>query len=82
MKVIEILKLGRNFLLLLQKSCIKMGDVTYIGLYDEYREIIGRGGKSTYAVAVLSEKYGISERQVYYIVKKFATECAIDVQSE
>ena len=77
MKVVEILKLGSNFLELLQKSCIRTGDVRYIGLYDEYARIVGSGGKSSYAATMLAEKYGISERQVYYIVKKLGSECKI-----
>ena len=60
MKVIEILKLGRNLIELLQKSCIRMDDVLFIGMYDEYIEIISNGNKKSYAVTVLSKKYGIS----------------------
>lgn len=75
MKVIEILKLGQNIAKALQGSCIKLSDFKYIDLYDEYVSIIGSGAKSTYAVAMLSEKYSISERQVYYLIKKFAQDC-------
>lgn len=77
MKVIEILKLGRNFLNLLHDSCIKIEDVCYIPLYDEYKKIVENGGKVTYAVTFLSEKYKISERKVYYIIKKFDKSCNI-----
>lgn len=75
MKVIEILKLGRNIAKALHDSCIKLSDFRYIEMYDEYMEIIGSGEKSTYAVAILSEKYSISERQVYYLIKKFTQDC-------
>lgn len=75
MKVIEILELSTIFLKLLQNSCVKMGDYKYIPLYHEYMNIVGSGGKSTYAIAMLSEKYCISERQVYYLVKKFSADC-------
>lgn len=80
MKVIEILKLGWNFLDLLQKSCVRLSDLQFVSLYDEYKCIVSRGGKSTYAAAYLSKKYGISERKVYYIIKKFDEECAKTVQ--
>lgn len=75
MKVIEILKLAENFAKALQGTCIKMSDFKYIELYDEYVAIVASGAKSTYAVAVLSEKYNISERQVYYLLKKFTQDC-------
>ena len=77
MKVIEILKLSEKIIDLLQNSCVKMSDVRYIALYDEYREIVSRGGKKTYAVAKLSNKYKISERQVFYIIKRFSKDCKI-----
>lgn len=80
MKVVEILKLGWNFLELLQKSSVKMDDLRYVALYDEYKKIVGNGGKSTYAAVVLSQKYGISERKVYYVIKKLDAECAKIVQ--
>ena len=77
MKVIEILKLGQFFLETLQKSCVKMEDVRFIGLFDEYTEIIKDGGKVSYAVYLLAEKYGISERKVYYLLRKFGADCKI-----
>lgn len=80
MKVIEILKLGRTFLDLLHESCVKMDDLKYVPLYDEYCRIVKNGGKTTYAVAYLSEKYNISERKVYYIVKKFGSDCIIGAE--
>ena len=77
MKVIEILKLGQNFIETLQKACVKLDDVRFIELYDEYSSMISEGNKKSYAVMALSEKYGISERQVYYILKRFDTDCRI-----
>ena len=75
MKVIEILKLGQNLIETLHKSCIRIEDVRFICLYDEYTRLIREGNKKSYAVAVLSEKYKISERQVYYILKRFDADC-------
>lgn len=77
MKVVEILELGSKFFELLQKSCIRMNDYQYVPMYKEYMEIVKCGGKATYAIAVLSEKYGISERKAYYIIKRFAQDCII-----
>ena len=77
MKVVEILKLGENIAKALQYSCITLSDFQYIALYDEYEHIMALGGKKTYAIAYLSSKYNISERKVYYLIKKFGKDCKI-----
>lgn len=77
MKVVEIMKLGKNFLELLQKSCVRVDDLQFVDLYDEYVAMTEGGEKSTYAVSLLSERYSISERQVYYLVKKLGADCKI-----
>lgn len=77
MKVIEMLKIGRIFLETLQESCIKINDVRYVGMYEEYLRIMEETNKTSYAAAVLSEKYGISERQFFYIIKRFGQDCKI-----
>ena len=77
MKVIELLKIDQKVLELLHDSCINLDDVQYISLYDEFKEIVDKGGKVTYAVAFLSDKYKISERKVYYLIGKFAKDCKV-----
>ena len=77
MKVVELLKIGRNLLELLQKSCIKINDVQFIAMYDEYKALIEDNTKTSYAVTTLSRKYNISERQFYYLIKRFETDCKI-----
>ena len=75
MKVIEILKMSRTSLELLQRSCISMRDLRFIDLYEDYERMAAEGEKITYLVSVLAEKYHISERQVYYIIRKFGCDC-------
>ena len=75
MKVVEILKLGRIWLELLQKSCIKVDDVRFLSLYDDYKRHVKGGEKVSYVARLLSEKYDVSERQVYYIIKKLNKDC-------
>ena len=77
MKVVEILKLGQIWLKLLQKSCIKIDDLQYLPMYDDYNRLVKKGYKKSYAILHLSEKYGVSERQVYYLLKKFSSDCTI-----
>ena len=75
MKVIEMLKLGQKWLEMLQNACISMKDCRFIGLYEEYERMVLAGEKITYIVAILSEKHNISIRQVYYIIRKFSSDC-------
>lgn len=75
MKVIEILNLNKELLQNIRKAGIRLEDVEYIGLYNEYRKLIAQGEKVSYIVAVLATEYGISERTVYGLVKRFKADC-------
>jgi len=77
MKVVELLKIGRNLLETLQNSCIKVSDVKFIGMYDDYSSMVAEGHKISYISTVLSAKYNISERQFFYLIKRFERECKI-----
>lgn len=48
----------------------KADDCRYVRLYADYMEMKERGEKVTYIVTVLSEKYDVSERKVYYLIKR------------
>lgn len=75
MKVIEILKLNRELLKICQNMGIKMDDVQYIELYNEYNKRLTDGEKVSYIVAVLAERYTISERKVYTLIKRLQSDC-------
>jgi len=77
MKVVEILKLGRNWLELLQDSCIKVTDVRFLDMYEEYLSMTDEGLKMSYISACLSEKFRISERQFFYLIKRLSQDCKI-----
>ena len=71
MKVIEILNFNRELLKRLQAAGIRLEDARYIDLYADYTRLLDQGEKVSYAVAVLSEKYSVSERKVYaYDIKQ------------
>lgn len=77
MKVVELLKIGKILLETLQESCIKSGDVKYLDMYDEYVCMVNRGNKTSYISSVLSNKYGISERQFFYLIKRLSKDCTM-----
>lgn len=74
MKVIEILNFNRELLAKLLESGIRLEDVRYVNLYTDYFRLLQAGGKVTYIVATLAEQYGISERKVYDLIKRFQSD--------
>lgn len=75
MKVIELLNFNRELLKKLQEAGIRLEDARYIDLYMDYVRLLNQGDKVSYVVAVLSEKYSVSERKVYALVKYFQSDC-------
>lgn len=61
----------------LQAAGIRLEDASYIDLYTDYTRLLDQGEKVSYVVAVLSEKYSVSERKVYALVKRFQSDCEI-----
>ena len=78
MLVYEIVKIGADLLDLLQKSCMSMDDCRYVGMYEEYVKLVGDGARKARVAAYLAKKYCMSERRVYYLLKKFGKDCKID----
>lgn len=75
MKVIEILKLNRELLNICRTVGIRMDDVRYIELYNDYNRLLADGEKTSYIVAALAEKYGVCERKVYDLIRRFKADC-------
>ena len=75
MKVIKILKLNRELLNICRTAGIRLDDVRYIELYNEYSRLLAEGEKITYIVAALSDKYGVCERTVYDLIRRLKAEC-------
>jgi hypothetical protein len=74
MKVVEYLKIGREFLKLMSSFGLRRDDYLHIELYEEYAMMRGSGEKVDYILCVLSEKYGLSESTVKRIVKRLSME--------
>lgn len=75
MKIIEILELNRGLLRICGRLGVKTDDVEYIDLFNDFNEMVAKGEKVSYAVAVVAERYGVCERKVYSLVKRFNSEC-------
>lgn len=73
--MIEILKLNRELLKICRDVGIRMDDVQYIELYNDYNRLLAAGEKVSYIVAVLAERYAVSERKVYALIKRLRADC-------
>lgn len=79
MKIFEILNFNREPLKRLQQAGIRIEDVEYIDLYNDYLVMLGGGDKVSYIVATLADRYHVSERKVYTLIKRYGSECSAQV---
>ena len=75
MTVFEILNFNRELLQRLQLLGLKTNDCQYIDLYNDFSRMQKDGEKVTYIVSYLANKYGVSERMIYKIAKRFGKHC-------
>lgn len=75
MKIIDILKFNRELIKRLRAAGIRLEDEQFVDLYTDYHKLKENGEKVSYIVAVLANRYDISERTVYSLVKRFNSEC-------
>ena len=75
MKIIDILKFNRELIKRLRTAGIRLEDEQFVDLYADYTIMRQHGEKVSYIVAGLADRYNISERTVYSLVKRFNSEC-------
>lgn len=75
MKIIEILNFHRELLNRLYDTGIRLEDARYIDLYTDYSRMRADGDKVSYIVALLADKYAVSERKVYSLIKHLNSDC-------
>ena len=77
MTLFEALKFNREPLEMLISLGGKQDDLRFIDLYTEYEVMKKPGEKTTSAVAILPNKYSVSERKVYDVIKRFGKHCTL-----
>lgn len=70
MTLFEILSLNKELLLRLHMLGVRTSDYIYVDIYNDFLNYKKQGYKVSYAVLLLSEKYSLSERGIYCIIKK------------
>ena len=71
MTIFEVLKFNRELLERLHRIGVRLEDTAYIDLFVDFNNMVGAGEKVSYVVAVLADKYSISERKDYSLIKHF-----------
>ena len=75
MKVADLIKISYSLLKVLHENGMRVDDVLYLEMYEEYLRMKAEGHKTSYAVLVLSERYKMCERKVYKVLHRFVREC-------
>lgn len=75
MKLFEVLNFYREPIKRLVLAGFRPDDCKNLDAYNDLRRMTTGGGKKSWAVKVVSEKYHISERKVWDIIKHFETDC-------
>ena len=78
MTTFDVICFNRELINRMNNLGIRLNDTRYIELYKEYCRMLGNDEKVTYIVRLLSEKYGVPERNVYKIIKRFKKYCMPD----
>ena len=74
MKVVELIRASSSLLSILAGANVMASDVKYLCMYDDYCRMKSEGHKVVYIVAMLSDVFGVSEKTVYNVIKKFEKE--------
>jgi hypothetical protein len=75
MTVYEILNFNKELINRLSKIGFKPDDYKYIDLYSDFESMRCNGDKVTYIVSFLADKYSVSERKIYDVIKRFGKRC-------
>ena len=78
MTLFEILNFNRELVDRLISVGFRLEDCRFVDLYRDYRTMKMEGVKKTWLVAFLAEKYGVSERKVYGVIRHLETDCTVD----
>lgn len=75
MTIFDILNFNRELLERLRRIGVRLEDTDYIDLFVDFNNMTGDGNKVTYTVALLSDKYNVSERKIYNLIRRFRNDC-------
>lgn len=71
MTVYELMRANETQFRLLGEVAPKLHLIAYLDLFKEFKQLKKEGYKVSYLAATLSDKYNISERNFYKIIRRF-----------
>ena len=69
MKRADLVEFNKELFQKLKQAGIKLEDYRYCDLYRDYVELSRREGSRKVVILTLAQRYGITDRQVYNIVR-------------
>lgn len=70
MLAIDLVRFCGEMLKRLSECDILLDDYKRVGMCDEYYKLVGEGHKKEYAIAVVTEKFGVSESTLRRALKR------------
>ena len=70
MRVFETLKANESLLKILVLNGVRVADIEWLEMYDDYRRLMNEGHKKTYIVSYLEEQYGCPVPTIYRVVRR------------
>ena len=64
MMAIDLVRFCKEIMKRLSKNDIRMDDYRHVEMCDDYKRLMENGHKKEYVIAVLREKYGLSESTI------------------
>ena len=74
MKAGELVNFNEKSLKAMSEVGIRIGDYRHLALWNDYCALIAEGQKKTYALAVVAERYSITESTLIRVIKRFDSE--------
>lgn len=74
MRVHEALRLCLPLLQRLRDNGVRMEDIDYIPMYEEYLAMKDRGDKITYIMTTIADRHKVSERTLYRVFAALSRE--------
>ncbi len=70
MTTYELLKSNENLLRLITENRIALTDVAHLQIFAQYEKMKEEGHKVSYITIHLADKYGMTDRGVYKVIKR------------
>ena len=75
MKVVELLKIGKELLKLMSENDVKRDDYKFVKMYQEYLAMRKNGVKYRATIQMLSEEYSTSKASVERAIRRLSKDC-------